>query len=87
VTGDFNTSDDDLIFQHLIYKGELLKSMRHVLPNDRSDHGATFNGFTKMLKYIDKTMKFFNLDPGATIDHIFFRSQSFKPVSFKCIKN
>lgn len=61
--------------------------MRHALPNDKSDHGATFNGFTKMLKYIDKTMKFFNLDPGATIDHIFFRSESYKPISFKCIKS
>lgn len=48
--------------------------MRHVLPEADSDFGCTFNGFSKMLKYIDKTMKFFNLDPGATIDHLFFRT-------------
>jgi hypothetical protein len=48
--------------------------MRQILPKERTDLGATFNGFSKMTKIIDKTMKFFNLDPGATIDHIFFRS-------------
>lgn len=65
----------------------MLESMRYSLPENESDYDATFNGFSKILNFIDKTMKFFNLDPGATIDHIFFRSETYKPVSFKCIRS
>jgi endonuclease/exonuclease/phosphatase family metal-dependent hydrolase len=60
--------------------------MRHCLPESDTDKDATFNGFSKMLKFVNKTMKFFNLDPGATIDHIFFRSHAYRPTSFKCLR-
>ena len=71
ITGDFNTSDQDDIFNNLLYEGKAIKSLRYILPEDKSDFGATFNGFTSYIKYLDKAMKFCNLDPGATIDHIF----------------
>lgn len=57
-----------------------------MLPKESSDFGATFNGFSKVLKYVDKTMKFFNLDPGATIDHIFVSLSDYQPTLFECIR-
>jgi len=61
--------------------------MRYAVDKSNSSFEATFNGFSKVLKVIDKTMKFFNLDPGATIDHIFMKVENYKPLRFRTIND
>ena len=45
VTGDFNTSDFDPIFQEMKVDGHILPSLRKILPKEQTDTGSTFNGF------------------------------------------
>ena len=78
ITGDFNSSDEDSIFDSLAINSERIHSIRSILPKEKSDFEETFNGFRpRILSLLGSIVK---LSKYITIDHIFARSYDYVPI-------
>ena len=79
LSGDFNTSDTDPIFDELN-----LDSLRYVVEKKNSDFDSTFNGFKN---FITTMLSELLREKLVIIDHIFVKLTDFAPVQLKVLRN
>ena len=71
VFGDLNVVDTSSIFNSL----EGFKSMRHVLPKEKTDYEPTFHGFNSVLANLGHLL----MKRMVTLDHIFINLRDIVP--------
>ena len=77
--GDFNIVDTSSIFDAL----EGFKSLRFVLPKEKSDLEPTFNGFNNILASLGHMF----MKRMVTLDHIFVKLNGIVPEKFSVLRD